>query len=30
VAEQLANHFVVLGKNVQRRHRSLEKQHASH
>jgi UPF0042 nucleotide-binding protein len=28
IAEQLANHFLVLGKNVQRRHRTLEKQHA--
>ena len=28
IAEQLANHFLVLGKNVQRRHRTLEKSHA--
>jgi RNase adapter protein RapZ len=27
MVEQLANHFVVLGKNVQRRHRTLEKRH---
>lgn len=29
IAEQLANHFLVLGKTVQRRHRTLEKSHAS-
>lgn len=30
IAEQLANHFQNLGKNVQRRHRTLEKSNASH
>lgn len=29
IAEQLASHFAGLGKNVQRRHRTLEKRHAS-